>query len=90
MRYGGKWLHDEAMKSERIGDFTVNRSKGSRRFWIAIPHPRLESWRELGDALRREWRIVTRRREITPKMVLAAIAVAGVGWVIAYLVDSLP
>jgi hypothetical protein len=90
VRYGGKRPHDEAIKSERIGDFTVNRSKGSRRFWIAIPHPRLESWRELGDALRREWRIVTRRREITPKMVLAAIAVAGVGWVIAYLVDSLP
>ena len=83
------WLRQEAVQNERIGDRTVNRSKlGKLR--IATSRRRLESWRELGDALRREWRILTRRREITPKMVLTAIAAAGVGWGIAYLVDSLP
>ena len=54
------------------------------------PHQHLESWRELADGLRREWRIVTRRREITPKIVLTAIVAAGVGWGMAYLADSLP
>jgi hypothetical protein len=89
MRCGGLPAAQEATQDEPTGDRTVNRSK-LRRFWITTSHRRLESWRELGDALRREWRILTRRREITPKMVLAAIAAAGVGWGIAYLVDSLP
>jgi hypothetical protein len=43
------------------------------------PHQHLEAWRDLADALRREWRIVTRRRELTPKMVLTAIVAAGWG-----------
>jgi hypothetical protein len=61
-----------------------------RRLSRKGPHQHLESWSELGDAVRREWRILTRRREITPKMVLAAIVAAGLGWGIAYLADSLP
>jgi hypothetical protein len=78
------------MKKRARRDLTVNKRKIIRRFWIATPQPRLEPWRDLGDALHREWRILTRRREITPQMVFVAIAAAGLGWGIAYLVDSLP
>ena len=72
-------------------DFTPeSRVVKGRRLSQKRTHQHLESWRELGDTLRREWRILARRREITPKMVSAAIVAAGLGWGIAYLADSLP
>ena len=74
----------------------VSAKAGLRSPWDSTAHRarrgdrRFQSWRDLGHALRRERRRLTRRREITPKMVFTAIVSAVLGWLLAAILNDWP
>ena len=74
-----------------VGAKVLTRSpSGSTAYPVRRGHRRFQSWRNLGHALRREFRRLTRRREITPKMVFTAIVAAALGWLLAGIANNWP